>query len=338
MLSKVPFLSRNLSLLLLFLILVVLLIRGCIFRPSTAYPGEHFNQGKNAVWLGVEWVKDSQPQEEIEKLANNLRHHQIRYVFVFASYLKPNGEFNSTYDHAATFVKALKATYPEVVVLAWLGLPLKNSDEFNGGYVDLEGSSIRSEIASFSGRMIEEGNFDGVHLDPEPIPSDDENVLVLLEQIREAIGQNAVLSIATRRIIPLFADAQIPVVEQLAWHASYYREIAKRVDQIAVMTYDSGMFTSWLYEQFVRFQVIQISCAVDGTGAQLLIGIPTSEENTRTHNPTAENITSGLQGVIDGLNDAETRPENVSGVAIYPYWEMDETEWKTYTSLWLGQK
>jgi len=38
----------------------------------------------------------------------------------------------------------------------------------------------------------------------------------------------------------------------------------------------------------------------------------------------------------DGLNDAKARPEVVSGVAIYPYWEMDETEWEVYSSLWLG--
>ena len=180
--------------------------------------------------------------------------------------------------------------------------------------------------------------FDGVHLDPEPVSSDDVNLLELLEQTREAIGRDAILSIATRRIIPIFADAQMPFVRQVAWRKSYYREVANRVDQISVMTYDSGMLTPRLYQQFVRFQVIQVSQVVAGTEVQLFIGIPASEEKTRTHNPKAENIKSGLQGVIDGLNDADTPTNVVSGVAIYPYWEMDMEEWKTYDKLWLGNE
>lgn len=328
----------NESRLRLFLLILTLLAVGRMFffRPGTDYPGAYYNRGENAVWLGIEWVNDTHTLGEIEALAKKLKQHQIRYVFVFTSYLKPDGEFNPTYAHAATFIQRLKAAYPEVVVLAWLGLPLTNSDGFDAGYVDLEQPGTRSRIAVFSARLLKEANFDGVHLDPEPVFSGDANVLALLEEAREAIGSEAILSIATRRIVPLLADAPVPFIGQVAWRASYYREIANRVDQIAVMTYDSALPTPGLYQQFVRFQVIQVSRAVDGTGVQLLIGIPSSEEKTRTHNPAAENITSGLRGVIAGLNDAEARPENVSGVAVYPYWEMDETEWKGYASLWLG--
>lgn len=336
--AKSTLFSRSrLKLLLLFLVLLTI-IRGCFLRPGTDYPGKHFNRGENAAWLGVEWVKDSHSQREIKVLADALKQQQIRYVFVFTSYLKPSGEFNSTYAHSTTFVRTLKVAYPEVVILAWLGLPLKNSDRFNVGYVELGNPSKRLQIAAFCEEIIRKGDFDGIHLDPEPITSGDANVLALLEQIRVTIGQQAILSIATRRIIPVFAEIHLPWSEQAAWDANYYREIANRVDQIAVMTYDSMMPTSRLYQQFVRFQVIQASRAVDGTDVQLLIGIPTSEEKTKTHNPKAENITSGLKGVIDGLNDAESKPKTVSGVAIYPYWETDATEWEIYTSHWLGNE
>lgn len=54
-------------------------------------------------------------------------------------------------------------------------------------------------------------------------------------------------------------------------------------------------------------------------------GTPTSEEKTRTHRPSVEKIMSGLQGTIDGLNDANTRPEAITGVAICPVWETDAT-------------
>ncbi len=86
----------------------------------------------------------------------------------------------------------------------------------------------------------------------------------------------------------------------------------------------------------MRFHTMALTRALDGTGIELLIGIPTSEERTFTHKPEAETMESGLFGTIEGLNDAEARPRAITGVAIYPYWETDESEWGVYRKLWLG--
>lgn len=315
--------------LVLALVILVTVGRGCVFRPATNYPGAYFNQGNNAVWLGVEWVNESHDVEEIVTLAKALKRRQIRYVFAYASYLKPDGQFNSAYSHAAEFVQTLKTAQPDLNVQAWIGLPL--------GHVDLSDIAVREKIAKFCVDLVRDAKFDGVHLDPEPIPSDDADVLALLDEVRDALGSGITLSIATRRIWPILPDMQWPIVGQVAWRAGYYREIAGRVDQIAVMTYDSAMPLALLYRQWMRFQVIEISRAVDGTGVQLFFGVPTSEEKTWTHWPGAENMESGLQGLIDGLNDAEAQSANVTGVAIYPYWDTDKTEWAVYKALWLGQ-
>lgn len=69
----------------------------------------------------------------------------------------------------------------------------------------------------------------------------------------------------------------------------------------------------------------------------LFFGVPASEERTWTHRPYAENVRSGLQGIVAGLNDAEARPGAVGGVAIYPEWEMDSGEWAAYEALWRGR-
>jgi hypothetical protein len=303
--------------------------RACIFRPATNYPGAYFNQGTNAVWLGVEWANEPHDTEDIIALANALNQRQVRYVFAYASYLKPDGRFNPTYSHAAEFVRMLKVTQPGLNVQAWVGIPLK--------CVDLSNVAMREKITEFCVDLVQDGEFDGVHLDPEPIPSDDTDVLALVDQVRDALGSESTLSIATRRIWPVFPDVRWPIVRQVAWRASYYREVARRVDQIAVMTYDSAMPLSMLYRQWMRFQVIEISRAVDGTGTQLFFGIPTSEERTWTHWPGAENMKSGIQGLIDGLNDAAAESAAVTGVAIYPYWDTQEAEWAVYKALWLGQ-
>ncbi len=313
--------------------------RGCIFRPATNDTGAHFSQGTNATWLGVEWVQESHGNDRIAALADDLDQRQIRYIFVFTSYLRPDGEFSPTYSYAAEFVRALRAIQPELSIQAWLGLSL-NQPQLLGsryGYVDLSDPTTRQKIAAFSADLIHQAGFNGVHLDPEPVPTDDADVLALLDEVRLVIGPNSTLSMATRRIWPVLSDVALPFIGQVAWRASYYREIAKRVDQIAVMTYDSGLPLPGLYRLWARFQVIGISRAVDDMGSDLFFGIPTSEEKTWTHWPNAENMTSGLQGVIDGLNDLDARPSVVTGIAIYPYWETEPTEWATYESLWLGQ-
>jgi hypothetical protein len=311
-------------------VLVVLVIvgRGCVFRPCTTYPGGYFNRGSNAVWLGVEWVNQPNSTEQIATLANTLNQQQIRYVFAYASYLKPDGRFNPTYAYAAEFVQTLKAAQPDLNVQAWIGLPLI--------HLDLSDSVVRKEITEFCVDLVQEG-FDGVHLDPEPVSSNDANILALLDEVRSALGPEFTLSIAARRIWPIFPSVRWPIVGRVAWDASYYHEVATRVDQIAVMVYDSAMPSACLYRQWTRFQVIEVSRAVDSTGVQLFFGVPTSEERTWTHRPGAENMRSGLQGLISGLNDAAAQPANVLGVAIYPHWETDGAEWAVYRELWLDQ-
>jgi hypothetical protein len=307
-------------------LLLLVVGRACVFRPATDHPGSHFNRATNAAWLSVDWVNAPHSPEEIEALAATLQAREIRYAFVYTSYLKPEGHFNPTYDHAPAFVQSIHATYPELNVQAWIGLPLH--------VVDLGDTAVRYQIAAFCAERVREAGFDGVHLDPEPVSSGDRDVLALLDEVREEIGPQADLSIAARRIVPIFPNVHWPLVGRFAWHTGYYREVAGRVDQVAAMTYDSGLPSAALYRHHMRFQTIDLSRAIEGTGAELFIGIPTSEERTRTHRPRAENVESGLRGVVDGLNDAQARPAQVTGVAIYPYWETDEAEWAIYEELW----
>lgn len=317
------------------LLSVGLVARGCIWRPGTRHAGVRFNRSQNAAWLSVDWSRTLHTADQVRALANEMEYHQVQTVFVYVSYLKPGGYFNPTYDHAAEFVRAYKAVRPGTVVEAWIGIPLDKPSMGSGGYVRIDNPALRAQIADFCARLVTEMGFDGVHLDPEPIPDGDVDVLLLLDDVRAAIGHK-ILSLATRKIIPVWGNAPLPLVFGL-WQAGYYHRVAARVDEIAVMTYDSAMPSSWLYEQWARFQVIGITHAMQGTNARLLFGVPTSEEETWTHRPLAENMRSGLHGIIAGLNDAEAVPEMVTGVAIYPHWETDSAEWAEYDKLWLGK-
>jgi hypothetical protein len=318
------------------LALAALFVRGCIWRPGTQQPGAYFNRGQNAAWVSVDWSKDAHTPEEIGALAAEMGRHQVRTLFVYVSYLKPGGYFNLTYAHAAEFVRAYKAAQPGAVIEAWIGIPLDKPTISTPGYVRIDDPTVRRMIAGFCRQLVTEMGFDGVHLDPEPIPSGDEDTLLLLDEVRAAIGPGKLLSLAAREVIPFWNDAPLPPALGL-WQAGYYRRIAGRVDEVAAMTYDSTMPTSWLYEHWLRLQVVGITRAIRGVPARLLFGVPTSEEETWTHRPRAENMRSGLRGLIAGLNDADAATDSVTGVAVYPHWETDAAEWAEYDKLWLGK-
>jgi len=322
----------------LLLALVVGWARGCVLSPGASYSGGQFNRGQNAAWLSVSWVNEPHDAQEIRALAEDLARRQVRYAYVYASYRKPAGYFNPSYDHAATFVSTLKAACQELSVQAWIGLPVRDFGLTTDWNVELGDPTIRQYVAAFCAHIIAVGGFDGVHLDPEPVRDGNQGLLALLEDVRASIGSEKTLSIATRRIAPLLAETRLPMNRWLMWSADYYRQVARRVDQVALMTYDSALPLPSLYRLWGRWQTIALTRALDGEPVEVFIGIPTSEEKTLTHWPTAENMTSGLRGLVEGLNDARARPAALTGVAIYPHWETDETEWAVYEVLWLGER
>ena len=307
-----------------------MLLRGCAFRPESDHPGSYFNQGENGIWLGVEWVSQLHTTDEITALAQNLAQHQFRYVYAYVSYLRTDTlDFNPKYDYAADFVRAFKAAEPGIKLLAWFGVPMPSL----GGAADLANPAIRQKVAAISGHFVRDLGFDGVHLDPETVTSGDQDLIALLTETRNAIGSQAMLSLATPMIQPIFPDWSF-FGEHIGWSSGYYRQVAQHVDQMVVMAYDSRLSIDWLYRELLRFEVINLSHAASGTGVEVLVGIPASAEATVSHNPSVENIENGLQGLIDGLNDFDTVPDVIHGLSIYPAWEMDAAKWSAYNSQW----
>ncbi|HSQ40269.1 MAG TPA: glycoside hydrolase family 18 protein, partial [Anaerolineales bacterium] len=264
---------------------IIVLGRGCLFRPKSTYPGAHFNKGTNAAWLGVEWVSRPHTSNEVLELAMALAQRQITTVYVYTSYYRPEGTFNPTYGYAEEFVTALKNIAPDLNVQMWIGLPLQQ--------MNLNSKTNRREVIDFCAALVQDAGFDGLHINPEPVKDGDEAVLALLDGLREALGPDATLSIAGRRIWPLLPTVRWPLVGEWSWSASYYQKIAGRVDEIAVMVYDSALPTPGLYRQWMKFEVIALSRTLVYSDVRLFIGIPTSEEATRTHNPKAENMRDG---------------------------------------------
>ncbi|MDA1060189.1 MAG: hypothetical protein O3B47_00145 [bacterium] len=295
---------------------------------SSNRPGSFFNTGHNAVWLGHSWVGEEKTDEEIEALVKNLDQNEIDTVFVHSGPFEENGSIDpKTYEYAISFVDRVKAINPNISYQAWLG-------QIRGN-VDLDNADVRHEIAKQS--MILSGlvGFDGIHFDIEPVWDGDLAFIELLKESRGLMLEEKTISVALAEFIP---QSLIWMTKNIHEFKNYnsevnYLNVADYADQIVVMAYDTGIDRDWLYIWLVKEQTIWLSNLLDGK--ELFVGIPAYNEKTEAYDPEIENIENGLKGILAGLNNIRSNENNFAGVAIYPYWEIDDEEWQVYNMLWL---
>ena len=284
--------------------------------------GSNCDLADNAAWISVDWTSNPVNASNIQHLASSARERKLRYLFVYTSYLKADGTFSQSDRYATDFVSEFRRFNQDTLLLAWLGVPLATSDGVN-----LADASTRDQIAEFAARLVQKAGFDGVHLDVETVLNGDKHYLSLLEEVRNLLGKQPMLSIAGSHWMPEAINA-IPGVNHAYWTDSYYQEVAKRVDQIATMTYDSFTSTGAIYRLWMREQIYGISHSVAKNDVKLLVGISVALENSASHHPDVETLTNGLAGMCAGLNE-----KIVDGVAIYADWDFsnaDQAVWREW--------
>lgn len=297
--------------------------------------GATFNEGRNAIWLAHTWVGDEHSRAEIETVSATLAARGFRYLYLHAGPLEADGTVPpERYRYASGFLAVAKASQPDMVLLAWLGGLNRATGD---GDLDLTDPRVRANIVSTAQGLVNEG-WDGIHLNIELLPTGRQDYLTLLAELREALGPRAFLSLAGQRLWLLPTPlAPLPKLSEFIWDAPYLRAVAARVNQVAVMTYDSALPLPNLFIQYQRAQTRELVKALADAGdLELLVGVPTYSDKRWNFNEAAENMGSGLQGVIEGLQDLPER-KPFAGVAIYAHWTTGEQQWQTYRRMWLGQ-
>jgi hypothetical protein len=329
------------------LAVIVLLVLGLgltywrLSATVTSYPGAHFNSGHNAVWLEHPWAGQAHTDAEYYQLAQRLSHEQISFVFAHVGPLQSDGTIPANLaPNAAALAAALHARMPSLKVLAWIG-----QVELAGGYpptesVDLDQSAVRSQIAHTAAHFVADLGFDGVHYDIEPIVNNSARFLDLLTATRSLLPAGALLSTVGEKWAPNahVADLLYGMGRAGAWWTSfYYADVAAHVDQLVAMIYDTGMPTAGLYSLAVQQETKHILDAVRSARQppQVLIGLPTYSGDSLWFHSSAENMQTGLQGVVAGLN-SNRDTSAFTGVAIYRFASTGDTDWTTYDKLWLG--
>lgn len=304
------------------------------------------SEQQNGVWLGHRWFSGEFTDAELSELVERIRDHHFAYLFVHAG---PLNEFGRVPDVEGPGVVRLRAALAAAglpaKILAWLGG--KNADF--GFWLDLDDLSTRRAIVQTTAEMLARNPMDGVHLDIEPIRSGDREFLLLLDEVRSnSLARGQMLSVATYQLRPDW----IPGFVLPAWYTpEYMAAVARRVDQIAVMTYDTGMPLPGLYQRWVEAQVKRIVPIVNSVrtlpavqagqpmqaapaGFSLLFGVPSYEEPRLGHWPSAENVTAASQALVAAFADLGGKEDLHPGYALYAEWTTDASEWTALERSW----
>ena len=293
-------------------------------RTPTDFSNQNCKFTQNAAWVSVDWTSKSVDEIAVRQLAESAKSRNLKYLFPYVSYLKSDGSFNPSYKYAKEFVSTFRKFNTDSKILAWIGLPLANNRLIGvQGWVDLTDHDTRKQIVQFIVNLVEQDDFDGVHINAETVQNNNPYFLNLLDEVRENIGKDKIISVAGSHWYPDYINI-LPIINDFRWTSSYYREVGQRVEQIATMTYDSYTFHPALYRLWMREQVKGISSSLENSHVELFIGISVSQEQTRSHQPDVESLKNGLAGLCAGL----TKSNTIQGLAIYADWEFSQLDWQ----------
>jgi len=187
------------------------------------------------------------------------------------------------------------ARIPSVQIQAWLG-----DEVLPSGRMSLEDPSTRVRIVASARQVLARG-FDGVHLDLEPVGDADPGYLALLGALHPVVhAAGAVLSVSAEQVEPLPGTRwamEAAEGHSSWWSADYLHQVASRVDQIALMTYDTALWSSSAYSGFIRDETAVALRAVPSDVA-LLIGLPAFHDaHDLEHSSSAETVAAAVRGV-----------------------------------------
>lgn len=310
-----------------FILLTMIML---VFAYAAWHPGRLVRDGRhdlrtNAIWLQHGWMGDDdwfqrnkrdksrfRDARQMARLASKLRFHGIKYVFPHVCPCQPDGKI-ARHDEPNTeiFLDQLS----DLKVIPWVG-------GIVGTHCFIDSREWRSRfIASILDLFARHPRLAGVQVNIEPMISGDTDFLDLLQELRQAMPRDKILSIAAYP--PPTKWHPFPRVH---WGRKYYQQVAQHADQIAVMMYDSAIRLQKVYQKVMSAWTRDV--LTWGQGTEILLGVPVYDDATVLyHSPKVENIQNALFGIHAGLLRFESLPENYRGLAVYSEWEMDDEEW-----------
>ncbi|MBT2506178.1 hypothetical protein J7I98_09755 [Streptomyces sp. ISL-98] len=326
---------KRMALALVVLLVAPLATAGAALRVNYAgdYEDGTRTRGRDAVWLGHAWVDGRKKDADVADFAARIKGTGIKDLYVHAGPLEHDGTLpKSAYPRARRLVAAVHREMPGIRVQAWLGdkLVTEGPDGMRLADADTRAAVVRST------RQILDAGFEGAHFDLEPLLSGDRHYLSLLDDLRDLTNERKVpLSVAAHQIDPLPAAHAVNRAvsgREKWWSQAFFAEVARRVDQIAVMSYDTWMPLESLYGGYVAQQTA-LALEVTPEGTDLLMGLPFFHEDDIGHHENAETVAAAIRGTRLGLGRTDRDRERF-GVALYVDFAAEEGDWAAYRAGW----
>jgi Glycosyl hydrolases family 18 len=281
--------------------------------------------GNDALWLGHAWVDGRRTEHDVELLAARLRTTGIKDLYVHSGPFNWDGHLNpNKYPNAGNFLSWTRKYLPGVRVSAWLGQSVKNG-------LDLDDPKARENVLAGVAAIMKAG-YDGIHYDFEPIGDDDAEFLELLDRTRQ---HTRLLSVATQQIEPyplMRLTARAIMTHDKYWSQGYFKQVVDRVDQVAIMSYDSFTPLPSLYGGYVARQA-ELAMDLVPESKHLFIGAPAYHDHGIDWGDYAESVATAAEGAKLALTDHGARER--FGLALYVDFAATEEDWREYLTHWM---
>jgi len=204
--------------------------------------------------------------------------------------------------------------------------------------------------------------FDGVVIDIEPAgdPAFFPSLKTLMADIRVSFDRAGLRNKKIGVAAPQYTGRSPK--PNWGWDSSDYYYIARYVNYVIAMTYDSSLTDESRYRPWMSEQTTHILQAVSGaawrfdtghprptSGVRVLIGLPGFYSVTKAHNPEIESVAHGAAGIRDGLSLLQPT-DRVSlgyfqGAVMFSHdggagdsqYARYDKDWRWWTEYWLGR-
>jgi hypothetical protein len=326
-----------------------------------AQPGP--TSDSNAVWLTRAYVTTPGQIRLVPDMASRFKALKIKYLFVNTAFLNSKGVTDVKSEQLVAFLDTLgaweAANHYKFTVLIWLNGSLEKT---NTRYLDVSNAALRNVVTAEAEKYMNpkvsdsfvaaaKRGSDGVMIDIEPAGGDPElfkNVNVLMQQIKQAAGTGKKVGFAAHKIGTLGV-----------WQFSgvYYHYLARNVDYIASMNYNSGKKTSEDYQAWMEAQTVSVLQSVSGAawkndanhpaptnGVKVFIGFSAFPTDPKNHLPGVELISCASEGTKAGLAKVDDLSRSYfEGASVYAHsdgvsdngYAQWATDWEEFKNSWL---
>lgn len=325
----------------------LLSLTGCQSENSLAIFGQN-----NAIWVESIYFRGYKPSNKapltnqyIESLSNTLNTNAIKYAYIFAGPYQEDGHIPAYAfsDTAQQSVRSIKALYPDLVILPWLGGVQDKT-------VQLGDSAWRANAIADTKRLIDTLNVPGVHVDFEYIIRGEP----FLDKDLKPEQPNAINDYGTwvntfhqdlRTALPNAFISSVVLAtspDTKPWkrktNMKELETLVQLVDQISFLFYDTGISNEDTFQKNCQHLLADISqLKKHQKDTQFLVAIGTFQNHPalrKFRNMQIENIPNSLKTIKNSAISMDPENQIVDGIALFCDWQTDPKEWKEFYNEW----